>query len=91
MLYFRLFRLLWNVMWRVVTPLLLLTILSATFSKHKPLSYESGEEYPWWARALGWVVTAASVSAIPTVAVGKIAVARGNLFQVSLSRMFKII
>lgn len=74
----RIFYWTWTLMWRLVTPALLLAILSVTFANHAPMTYgNDGYVYPGWARALGWAVTAASVCSIPAVATAKLAAA-GN-------------
>ena len=73
----RLFRLLWTVMWKFVTPIVLLFILSVTFAGYKPLKY-GDYEYPMWANGIGWWVTASSVSFIPLAALHKIITTPGN-------------
>ena len=60
----------WSVMWRLVTPALLLIILVASAVGYRPMTYGDSADpytYPGWANALGWVVSGVSVLCIPVV------------------------
>ena len=80
---FRVFFNLWRVMWRFVTPVLMLMILVATWIGYKPMTYDT-YTYPTWANALGWFISFVSVSAIPIVAVVKVVTTQGTIGEVEL-------
>lgn len=85
---FRTFQLYWKTMWSLVTPTLLLAILSVTFVGYEPMSYGS-YIYPGWANVLGWAVSASSVLFIPLVAVWKISHEEGGTFQQRLRNLLQ--
>jgi len=68
---YRLHRIYWSVIWKVVTPTLLLVILVASAIEYKPMSY-GDFIFPGWANGLGWMVSGISVLCIPTVMVIKL-------------------
>ena len=78
---FRVFFNVWRVMWRFVTPVLMLMILVATWIGYKPMTYDT-YTYPTWANALGWFISFVSVSAIPIVAVVKVVTTKGTIGEV---------
>ena len=69
--FYKLHRIYWTWIWKVVTPTLLLVILVASAIEYKPMSY-GDVIFPGWANGLGWVVSGVSVLCIPTVMVVKI-------------------
>jgi len=54
----------WTTMWRYVTPILLATIFAASIIGYAPLKY-GDYMYPGWANAIGWGISALSISCIP--------------------------
>jgi len=69
--FYRAHRLYWSVMWKVVTPGLLLVILVASVVQYSPLTYGT-VTFPGWANGLGWAVSGVSVLSIPTVMLVKL-------------------
>jgi solute carrier family 6 amino acid transporter-like protein 5/7/9/14 len=61
----------WKIMWKYVTPTLLVFIMIFTWIDYTPSTY-GDYAFPVWADALGWCITMTSVLAIPTVMVYKI-------------------
>ncbi|GIY10187.1 sodium- and chloride-dependent glycine transporter 2 [Caerostris darwini] len=70
----------WRLMWKIVVPTLIASILIFTIMDLKPTEY-GAYEYPEWATYVGWLFSLASVSAIPFVIVLKICRARGPVLQ----------
>ena len=69
--FYQLHRIYWSIIWKAVTPTLLLVILVASAFEYKPMSY-GDFIFPGWANGLGWVVSGVSVLCIPTVMVIKL-------------------
>jgi solute carrier family 6 amino acid transporter-like protein 5/7/9/14 len=68
--FYRLHRLYWSTIWKVVTPTLLLVILVASAAEYRPMTY-GAVTYPGWANGLGWLVSGVSVLCIPAVMLAK--------------------
>ena len=66
--WYKAYKIFWAVMWRLVTPLLLLAILVASAADYKPMMY-GDYRYPGWANGVGWMVSLISVTCIPIVGV----------------------
>jgi len=58
------YRLYWNIMWRIATPILLFIILLASAVDFQPPEY-GGYVFPYWAGLLGWMISFASMACIP--------------------------
>ena len=69
--FYQLHRIYWSIIWKAVTPTLLLVILVASAFEYKPMSY-GDFIFPGWANGLGWMVSGVSVLCIPTVMVIKL-------------------
>ena len=54
----------WSILWRVVTLLLLLSILVASMVGYNGTQY-GDYVYPTWANILGWIISSISVICIP--------------------------
>ncbi|KAK2155964.1 hypothetical protein LSH36_225g01061 [Paralvinella palmiformis] len=61
----------WKVMWLGVTPAILMFIMFFTWIDYTPSKY-ADYHYPVWADAMGWLISMASVTAIPTVMIYKL-------------------
>ncbi|XP_076845305.1 sodium- and chloride-dependent neutral and basic amino acid transporter B(0+) isoform X2 [Brachyhypopomus gauderio] len=70
----------WRACWFFITPVVLLVILGWSLYTFTAPTYGS-VEYPQWAVALGWCMTAFCLLWIPVVAVLKLAQASGSLWQ----------
>ncbi|XP_062842451.1 sodium- and chloride-dependent neutral and basic amino acid transporter B(0+) [Trichomycterus rosablanca] len=70
----------WKACWFFITPVVLLVIFVWSVYTFKAPTYGS-VEYPQWSIALGWCMTAFCLIWIPLVAIGKMAQARGSLWQ----------
>ncbi|XP_078066463.1 sodium- and chloride-dependent neutral and basic amino acid transporter B(0+)-like [Mustelus asterias] len=76
-----LFWLWWRACWVIISPVLLLVILTWSLVTFHPPKY-GPDEYPGWATALGWCMIIFYIMWIPIVAVVKIVQAEGsNLWQ----------
>lgn len=62
--WYRMHQMYWSIMWRLVTPLLLLAILVASVVGYNPTQYGQ-YVYPTWANILGWIISSISVIWIP--------------------------
>ncbi|KAK2180985.1 hypothetical protein NP493_418g00000 [Ridgeia piscesae] len=64
----------WKIMWKYVTPLILVFIMVFTWVDFVPSSY--GEyTFPLWAEVVGWIMSMTSVSAIPIFIAWKVCTA----------------
>lgn len=72
----------WSIMWRFVSPFILLFIMIFTWVDYTPSSY-ADYAYPAWADAMGWMMSMTSVAAIPVVMVYKVCTTekKGTLWQ----------
>ncbi|XP_064650709.1 sodium- and chloride-dependent glycine transporter 1-like isoform X4 [Lineus longissimus] len=61
----------WKIMWKFVTPLILVFIIIFTWIDFKPSKYGT-HVFPAWADAIGWVITLASLLPIPAIAIYKV-------------------
>lgn len=73
-------RILWKCVWKYIMPCVVLTILVFTWLDLKPARY-GDYEFPYWANAIGWVLSFSSVSLIPIVAIVKILQEKGSLLE----------
>ncbi|XP_064624664.1 sodium- and chloride-dependent glycine transporter 1-like [Lineus longissimus] len=70
----------WKIMWKFVTPLLMLAIMIFTWVDFKPQSYDD-YVYPLWATILGWLTSMSSVVMIPIFAIVAICKAEGTFWN----------
>uniref|UniRef100_A0A915NU73 Transporter n=1 Tax=Meloidogyne floridensis TaxID=298350 RepID=A0A915NU73_9BILA len=52
-------------LWKFTAPLSALVLFVLFLFMYEPLRYPSGEEYPFWAEAFGWGLSACSIVVIP--------------------------
>ncbi len=67
-------------MWRYVTPVICVIVLTATWITHEPMEYDA-YIYPDWANQVGWVVSFTSVACIPLAMVVKLIMTPGTVTQ----------
>ncbi|XP_069749770.1 sodium- and chloride-dependent neutral and basic amino acid transporter B(0+)-like isoform X2 [Narcine bancroftii] len=79
-----LFWLWWRVCWGLITPCLLVAILTWSLATFSPPTYGS-VEYPGWAIALGWCMIILCIVWIPIIALVRIAQAEGSTLYQKIS------
>ncbi|XP_005410530.1 PREDICTED: sodium- and chloride-dependent neutral and basic amino acid transporter B(0+) isoform X2 [Chinchilla lanigera] len=70
----------WKFCWFVITPVLLSIILIWSLVKFRKPEY-AGIPFPAWANGIGWIMIVFCVSWIPVMAIIKIVLARGTIYQ----------
>ncbi|XP_037091264.1 sodium- and chloride-dependent GABA transporter 2-like [Pollicipes pollicipes] len=68
----RLLRWYWYIMWKYITPVVVVGILAFSVVQYQPAYYGSGEAkqvYPVWVNALGWLMSVAPIILVPAFAV----------------------
>ena len=85
--FLRRFKIYWHYMWKIVTPMMCILILVATWWEYKPMKYDE-YEYPNWANVVGWAVSMVSVSCIPIGVIYKLYNAEGTLPEVRTKNIF---
>ncbi|KAL8617003.1 hypothetical protein ACOMHN_014174 [Nucella lapillus] len=73
-------RVFWTIMWKFVTPTMILFIWVFSVVTLGPVTY-GDYHYPQWAIAMGWSIGVCSMIPIPAYALYKIAVTEGTLRQ----------
>nr|CAB3266316.1 sodium- and chloride-dependent neutral and basic amino acid transporter B(0+)-like [Phallusia mammillata] len=71
----------WRACWFFISPLLLTAILVWSLVTFKGKAYGSGESYPEWANAIGWLIIAFGIVFIPLFAIIAIIQKKGNIFK----------
>ncbi|XP_078529842.1 sodium- and chloride-dependent GABA transporter 2-like isoform X2 [Lissotriton helveticus] len=67
--------------WRFVTPAVCLATFLFSVIKYTPLTYDKTYVYPWWANAVGWMLTISSVICIPLWSIYKFYSIKGSLTE----------
>ena len=76
----------WNICWRYITPVILITIFVFHCYGWQGISYD-GKPYPVWAEFIGWCIALSSILTIPVFALVNLLRAEGTtLCEVCLSR-----
>ncbi len=70
----------WNICWRFITPLILVTMFVFHCYNWSGLSYE-GKKYPIWAEFVGWCISLASILMIPLFALIAVYKAEGSTMK----------
>lgn len=57
---------------------------------YKPLAYDKNYIYPGWANGIGWCLALSSILCMPVVAIVRLAITKGTLFEVRKAEMLAI-
>ena len=70
----------WNICWRFITPVILVTIFIFHLYSWTGISYDK-KPYPAWAEVIGWLIALASIGMIPAFAVINFCRAEGSTIK----------
>ncbi|XP_048115318.1 sodium- and chloride-dependent GABA transporter ine-like [Alosa alosa] len=70
-----------KICWMVLTPLLVLAVLVASIVQHTPPRYGKWYQFPDWSKAVGWMLTMASIICIPLGALHELYTRKGSLME----------
>ncbi|KAL2099891.1 hypothetical protein ACEWY4_004285 [Coilia grayii] len=70
-----------KVCWLVLTPLLVMATLVASIVQHTPPRYGKCYQFPDWSKAVGWMLTMASIVCIPIGAAHELYCRKGSLVE----------
>eukprot|EP00795_Rhopilema_esculentum_P014349 gene14349-5394_t len=75
----------WNICWRYITPLILVTIFVFHCYGWQGISYD-GKPYPVWAEFIGWCIALSSILTIPVFALVNLLRAEGTTLREKFQR-----
>lgn len=70
-----------KVCWLVITPVMVMAILVTSIVQHTPPRYGKSYEFPDWSKAVGWMLTMASIICIPLGAAHELYSRKGSLME----------
>ncbi|XP_062410753.1 sodium- and chloride-dependent betaine transporter-like [Sardina pilchardus] len=70
-----------KVCWLVITPVMVMAILVTSIVQHTPPRYGKWYQFPDWSRAVGWMLTMASIICIPLGALHELYTRKGSLME----------